>query len=158
MCGRSLLVLVLLASPLGARAMGTDATPAPSATPGRGAYAEAVRLIETADFAAAARLLEGVVAVDPGIADAWSQLGFSRRKLGDWSSALAACQQALALQPLPLGANEYLGELYIERGRVDLARERLEVLADACGVCPEYLELRQLIEGQPATPAPGRGS
>lgn len=138
--------------------MGTDATPAPSGTPGRGAYAEAVRLIETADFAAAAPLLEGVVAIDPGHADAWSRLGFSRRKLGDWSSALAAYQQALALQPLHLGANEYLGELYIEQGRVDLARERLEVLADACGACEQYLELRELIEMHEAAGGADGGS
>ena len=43
-----------------------------------------------------------------------------------------------------LGINEYLGELYVETDRIELAKERLQVLKD-CN-CEEYDELKELIE------------
>ena len=43
-----------------------------------------------------------------------------------------------------LGINEYLGELYVQTGRIDLAKKRLEVL-NGCK-CEEYDELKELIE------------
>jgi hypothetical protein len=41
-----------------------------------------------------------------------------------------------------LGANEYLGELYLETGQPELAEERLAVLKEACpDGCEELEEL-----------------
>ena len=40
--------------------------------------------------------------------------------------------------------DEYLGELYVQTGRIELAKERLEVL-NGCK-CEEYEELKELIE------------
>ena len=40
--------------------------------------------------------------------------------------------------------NEYLGELYVETGRIELAKERLQTLNDC--KCEEYEELKELIE------------
>jgi hypothetical protein len=45
-----------------------------------------------------------------------------------------------------LGINEYLGELYVQTNRLDLAKERLAVL-NGCK-CEEYEELKELIENK----------
>ena len=42
------------------------------------------------------------------------------------------------------GINEYLGELYVKTGRIELAKERLAVLKN-CN-CEEYAELKEVIE------------
>ena len=48
-------------------------------------------------------------------------------------------------KPDHLGANEYLGELYLEMKQPDKAKERLAVLKGACGSCEEYMELASKI-------------
>ena len=91
-------------------------------------------------------LLEKVVAARPDSADAYNYLGYSHRKIGEYEAALDAYQRALKLQPRHLGANEYLGELYLELGQLDKAEERLAVLDDACFFgCREYSELKERI-------------
>ena len=52
--------------------------------------------------------------------------------------------KGLELDAGHLGINEYLGELYVQTGRIELAKERLEVL-NGCK-CEEYNELKELIE------------
>jgi tetratricopeptide (TPR) repeat protein len=56
-------------------------------------------------------------------------MGYSLRKTGQTQLALEYYNRALALMPKHLGANEYLGELYVELGQMDKAKERLAVLA-----------------------------
>ncbi len=109
-------------------------------------YAQAVKLFEAGDFAAAIPLLRKSVASDSSNADAYNLLGFSHRKLGDVEAALAHYGKALALKPEHRGANEYLGELYLELGDPAKARERLKVLDKACFFgCEEYSELKAKI-------------
>ena len=50
----------------------------------------------------------------------------------------------LKIKPDHNGINEYLGELYVKTGRMDLAKERLAVLK-SCN-CEEYSELKEVIE------------
>ena len=71
-------------------------------------------------------------------ADTLNYLGFTSRKLGDY-------ENGLKVNPNHKGINEYLGELYVATNRLDLAKERLEVLK-SCN-CEEYQELKQIIEG-----------
>ena len=52
----------------------------------------------------------------------------------------------MAIDPAHIGINEYLGELYIVTGRIDLAKERLQVLAN-CN-CKEYSKLKEIISGK----------
>lgn len=109
-------------------------------------YAQAVKLFEAGDYGGAIPLLQKSVASDSSNADAYNLLGFSHRKLGQVAAALALYGKALALEPEHRGANEYLGELYLELGHLDKARERLEVLDDACFFgCDEYRELKAKI-------------
>ena len=78
-------------------------------------------------------------------ADTLNYLGFTTRKLGDYENGEKYYLQGLALDPNHIGINEYLGELYVVTNRIDLAKERLEVLAK-CN-CEEYFELKEIIAG-----------
>ena len=81
----------------------------------------------------------------PNKADTLNYLGFTTRKLGDYSGGEKYYLQGLALEPNHKGINEYLGELYVVTNRMNLAKERLEVLK-TCN-CIEYNELKEIIEG-----------
>ena len=81
----------------------------------------------------------------PNQADTLNYLGFTTRKLGDFELGEKYYLQGLAIDPNHVGINEYLGELYVVTNRIDLAKERLEVLA-SCN-CEEYSELKEIIAG-----------
>ena len=81
----------------------------------------------------------------PDSADTLNYLGFTTRKLGDYQNGEKYYLQGLALNPKHIGINEYLGELYVVTGRIDLAKERLQILA-GCN-CKEYSELKEIIAG-----------
>ena len=78
-------------------------------------------------------------------ADTLNYLGFTTRKLGDYEKGEEFYLQGLQIEPNHKGINEYLGELYVVTGRMDMAKERLEVLK-TCN-CEEYDELKKIIEG-----------
>jgi len=78
-------------------------------------------------------------------ADTLNYLGFTTRKLGDYEKGEEFYLQGLQIEPNHNGINEYLGELYIVTNRMDLAKERLEVLK-SCD-CKEYKQLKEIIEG-----------
>ena len=82
---------------------------------------------------------------NPNKADTLNYLGFTTRKLGDYENGEKYYLQGLTLDPNHIGINEYLGELYVATNRIDLAKERLKVLAN-CN-CKEYSELEQIIAG-----------
>ncbi|MDB4189010.1 hypothetical protein N9713_02050 [Candidatus Pelagibacter sp.] len=78
-------------------------------------------------------------------ADTLNYLGFTTRKLGDYEGGEKFYLQGLQIEPNHNGINEYLGELYVATSRMDMAKERLEVLK-TCN-CEEYDELKEIIEG-----------
>tara|TARA_B100000029_G_scaffold339112_1_gene331263 strand:- start:916 stop:1380 length:465 start_codon:yes stop_codon:yes gene_type:complete len=71
-------------------------------------------------------------------------LGYTLRKAGDFEKAESYYLKGLELDAGHLGINEYLGELYVQTGRIELAKKRLDVLK-GCD-CEEYDELKELIE------------
>ena len=78
-------------------------------------------------------------------ADTLNYLGFTTRKLGNYEGGEKFYLQGLQIEPNHNGINEYLGELYVATNRMDMAKERLEVLK-TCN-CEEYDELKEIIEG-----------
>jgi Flp pilus assembly protein TadD len=76
-------------------------------------------------------------------ADVYNLLGFTLRKTGDTTTALSYYTKALELQPDHKGAHEYLGELYIETGKMDKAKEQL---AELVKLCPTSCEEREDLE------------
>ena len=81
---------------------------------------------------------------NPDQPDILNYLGFAFRKTGDFMMAEVYYLQGLEIDPNHIGINEYLGELYIKTNRIDLAKQRLEVLKDC--ECEEYSELKELID------------
>ena len=81
---------------------------------------------------------------NPNQPDTLNYLGFTLRKLGNYEEAEKYYLQGLSIKPDHHGINEYLGELYVKTNRIDLAKERLEVL-ESCN-CEEYNELKEVIE------------
>ena len=112
-----------------------------------GNYGMAKTAIAQFKYDEAKGYLQKVLAAKPDDADALNLMGFTERKLGDPGQSLEYYNKALALNPKHLGANEYLGELYLEMKDVKKAEERLAVLQQACGgTCEEYQELKEKIE------------
>ena len=87
---------------------------------------------------------EKAYAKDKKNADLLNYFGYALRKTGDFEKAEIYYLEGLELDAGHLGINEYLGELYVQTGRIELAKERLLVL-EGCN-CEEYDELKELIE------------
>ena len=82
----------------------------------------------------------------PNQANTLNYLGFATRKLGDYEQGEKYYLQGLKIEPNHKGINEYLGELYVATNRMELAKERLNVLKN-CN-CEEYKELKEIIDGK----------
>ena len=76
--------------------------------------------------------------------DILNYLGFTLRKTDKFEEAEKYYLAGLKIKPDHNGINEYLGELYVNTGRIELAKERLAVLKN-CN-CEEYSELKEIIE------------
>jgi tetratricopeptide (TPR) repeat protein len=139
----AVVVLGLMALPGIAYAFSTSSTPKPQqADP----YKQAAELIDDEEYAEAIPLLQQSIQEKGEYADALNLLGYANRMLGDKAKALTYYTKALNLEPDHLGANEYLGELYLEMNDLAKAEERLAVLKNACGDCDEYDDLADEIE------------
>jgi tetratricopeptide (TPR) repeat protein len=114
-------------------------------------YAQAQTAITQQDFQGAVSHLNNVLVSQPNNPDVLNLMGFSKRKMGDQTAAMEYYDKALSLQPNHIGANEYLGELYLELKLPAKAQERLDVLQQACGNCEEYGELKEKIEKYKST-------
>ncbi len=121
-------------------------------------YKNAVKLIEAAKkyeskdkmdkalkrYKKAQKILLELDKKKPLQADTLNYLGFTTRKLGDFEAGEKYYLLGLQVEPNHVGINEYLGELYVVTNRINLAKERLEVLKN-CN-CEEYQELKEIIE------------
>ena len=138
---QALLVCATL-SPALAHAADTEET---SASADGGGFDQARMLVEAEKFAEALPALRALDAQAPGNPDVLNLIGFSLRRTGHMAEALDYYNRALALNPQHLGANEYLGELYLETHQPEKAKERLEALRLACGDCEEFEDLEAAI-------------
>ena len=60
--------------------------------------------------------------------DVYSLMGFALRKTGDRAQAMTYYRKALEADPAHKGALEYQGELFVELGQIDKAKENLAKL------------------------------
>jgi len=110
-------------------------------------YSLAKQAMADGDYDAAINKLARLHEQDPNDADVLNLLGYGYRKIGNYDEARGYYLQALAIDPEHRGANEYLGELYLETGQLDKAEQRLAVLDKDCWLgCDEYTELKESIE------------
>ena len=106
-----------------------------------------IEMIEQGDYDSAINMLHDELDVDPDNADIMSLLGFSYRKTKNYEDAQTFYEWALRADPDHRGANEYLGELYLETNQFDKAVEQLEKLDDICHTdCKEYTTLKNAID------------
>ena len=98
-------------------------------------------------FLVAIKHLERAARISPNNPDVYNLLGYSHRKLDQLEQAFDYYWKALKLDPRHLGANEYIGELYLRTNNIKKAEEHLEVLDDVCLFgCDEYDDLKDAIE------------
>jgi tetratricopeptide (TPR) repeat protein len=85
-------------------------------------------------------------------ADVYNLMGFSLRKTGDYKQAYTFYKKALDFDPQHKGALEYLGELYVETGQVEKAKENVALLQKICPAgCEELEDLQEAIAQAPKT-------
>ncbi len=107
--------------------------------------------IKAKDYASALTELRKL-AEDVQHADVYNLLGFTLRKTGDFKTSLTYYTKAIEMQPEHKAAREYLGELYVETGNIEKAREQLAVLAKLCpGGCEEREDLQKAINAKSAS-------
>ena len=110
-------------------------------------YSLAKQAIKDGDYSVAIDKLARLHEENPDDADILNLLGYGFRKTGNFDEARGYYLQALAIEPKHRGANEYLGELYLETEQLDKAEERLAVLDKTCWLgCGEYTDLKESIE------------
>ncbi len=87
-------------------------------------------------------------------------LGFTTRKLGDPEAALTFYAKALEARPDYAEARSYLGEAYVELGRLDEAKSELARIEAICGTaCEPYAKLAQRLQSVTGEkPEDGKGS
>lgn len=95
-------------------------------------YQQVMRLLAAQRYEVAIADLELLQADYPDDADVLNLLGYSHRKLGHFEEAHDFYSQALEIDPFHLGANEYLGELYLQTDELEKAQEQLDILIEAC--------------------------
>ena len=138
----AMLTAGILSAPGEARAAGGDDDDAPTSE-----YSLARKALDDGDYDVAINKLALLHETDPDDADVLNLLGYGYRKSGDFDQARGYYLQALTVDPKHRGANEYIGELYLETGQLDKAEERLAVLDDDCWLgCGEYTDLKESIE------------
>jgi tetratricopeptide (TPR) repeat protein len=121
---------------------------APAAAPG--SLDEAEVKVNSGDFTGAIPLLTAIIQRQPQNADALNLMGYSLRKTGQFQLALQYYNAALAIAPQNLGANEYLGELYVQMGEIAKAKHQLAILTAACGAdCTQTRDLSAAIARGP---------
>jgi len=147
-------VALVLALPLYLASMAAHAASvgnAVSSSSGTGDKSDDFTAGETAamdgDFEAAVDYFSKVVNTDPTNADGYNLLGFSYRKLGNVELAFENYRAALEIEPNHQGANEYIGELYLQLGDLANAEKHLKVLDEACFFgCQAYTDLKTAIK------------
>jgi tetratricopeptide (TPR) repeat protein len=125
------------------------AAPKLAAADGDAAYFSAASLINKGQYADALYELREAGLVFGPHPDVLTYQGFANRKLGNYQVALRYYAAALSLAPDHRGANEYLGEYYVEIGDMARARAQLAKLERICQFgCEQAYELRRWIDGR----------
>jgi len=103
-------------------------------------------LINSEKYPAALTSLKSVDKSYPNNADVNNLLGYTSRKLKQYSQASTYYTKALTIDPKHLGALEYQGELFITLKKISSAKSNLAKIKAICGTsCEEYIDLKKAI-------------
>lgn len=100
--------------------------------------------LATGKYTQALDVIGGVLQRHPQNADAYTYRGYAYQKLGDNKKARESYRMALGLNPKHLGANKYMGNLWLENGDLARAMEQLQAMIYVCAgtYCAEVDELQ----------------
>ena len=102
------------------------------------------KLIKNKNYKKTIKILNGLLEKHPREADIYNLLGYSYRKLKNYTQAEQNYKRALRLAPNHKGALEYLGELFLETGRRAEAKKLLSHLELLCKTgCDELKDLQE---------------
>jgi Tfp pilus assembly protein PilF len=103
------------------RSQQTTASPAMEAD-----FAQALEYMQTANWAGAMDILEGLAVQNERLPGVWLNLGIARSKLGDSDNAITALEQAVQLDPANAIAHNQLGIVYRQAGDLVRAEQQYE--------------------------------
>ena len=108
-------------------------------------YSKMLKLIKKEQYVEAVQGLEKILKKKKynKDADILNHFAFALRKTNNLTKAEEYYQKALSIEPTHQGALEYIGELYVDTKRMDLANATLKKL-ESCK-CEEYAELKNYI-------------
>jgi tetratricopeptide (TPR) repeat protein len=87
--------------------------------------------------------MNAVVQRDARNADAWNYLGYAYRHLGEMDKSFSHYDKALQIDPDHRGAHEYLGEAYLQVGKLAEAEAQVRALDKICWMpCQELRDLK----------------
>ena len=107
----------------------------------------ALKLIKSKDYNKAITKLKTLVnstSTDFSKADVYNELGFAHRKKNDFENADKYYKKSLEINPSHLGALEYQGEMYIDLGQLNKAKQNLSKLKDLVGENNSYYKELEL--------------
>lgn len=105
----------------------------------------AYRLAKAGRYDEALALLDTLK--EPNTAKALNYRGYATRKLGRTDEGISYYLKSVALDPSYAQVREYLGEAYVIKGQLDLAREQLATIKTLCSTtCEEYRDLAHAID------------
>ena len=97
-----------------------------------GRYEEALAMLDTVK--------------DQNSAEVLNYRGYATRKLGRTDEGISYYLQSVKIDPQYAKVREYLGEAYVIKGQLDLAKDQLNTIKAICGTsCEEYQDLNAAI-------------
>jgi len=106
-----------------------------------------LRLIDEGEYSGAIDQLHVELDNNHDNPEILSLIGLSHRKLLNYEDALIYYQSALRVEPGHPGANQHLGELFVETNQFDKAHKQLELLESLNLLdSSEYADLKESIE------------
>jgi tetratricopeptide (TPR) repeat protein len=97
-------------------------------------------------YAYALPILQAVSRTDDSMV--YTMLGYVQRRLGRFEAGMALYEKALAIDPDNVNTHEYMGEGYVQIGKMDLARVELATVRRICGStdCEQYEDLARAVD------------
>ena len=131
----SMLIALALALIVAAPAVAAAAEPTPSPasrgplqTPAEEEYGKGMRAKRAKEWSVAVASFQKATELKPDFPEAWSELGYALRNVGNYPQSVKAYDEALRLKPRFPEALEYLGEAYVKMGRTADAQRILDRL------------------------------
>ena len=100
----------------------------PVQTPAEAEYGKGIRAKRAKEWSVAVASFRKATELKPDSAEAWNELGYALRHVGQYPDSVKAYDEALRLKPRFPEALEYLGEAYVKMGQLEEARRVLDRL------------------------------